>query len=157
MDVILNHAKGYFTGEAEIQLEVKSLNENDNKIFLNSLTSIVSMGGSMNMLVMFSFQDTLIKYLLEEYAEDLDINEESEDENYLEDMASEIINIIIGNAVGDFDEQWDAINLSPPIVVAEAKSISRHKTAVSLRADCGTEKGDMSMTLIAPISGMIWG
>lgn len=123
------------------------------RLRLKDLSSLISIGGQLNIYVVFSFEETLINKIFENYTDDLDLDpglDPEERTEYMEETAGEMINIITGNAMVSFQEKGSAIHFSPPIIIPEAKRIVRHKNAKFITSDVDTAHGTMSIFLVGP-------
>lgn len=121
---------------------------NPEKLQLRYITALIGAGGPLNVIFGISYDEELIRKLLVIFAE-CEIEPEEEEE-YLHSVACEIINIIIGNAIADFPKIADIITITPPFVIAEAKTISKHKNAKIWTSDIQTDYGGFSVNYIAP-------
>lgn len=147
--LIADRAASYLT--EEIGLEVRRSEiylENIKRLQLRHITSILSVEGGVRMLVAFSFDLGLAERVFEVSTEGLDIPE-SERELMLEDSVAEVINVAVGNAFTNL-ASGGVISISPPIVISEAKGITRHKGADFYSADLTTECGMLSIHFVGP-------
>jgi len=69
---------------------------------------------------------------------------------YIEETAGDMINIILGNVLAEFQQKGRAFALSTPIIVNEAKSIARYKNHKFYTAELETDSGTMSIFCIIP-------
>ena len=136
----------------EAGLEIKEVNHTLQSLkwlTLSDLTSLVGIGGALGMYVAFSFEKDVIKKIFEVYTQGLEVEPEMESA-YIEETAGDVVNIIIGNALADLPDNVPAITLTPPVVMSEAKRISRHKDAYFYMSVFLTEYGKMSIMYIGP-------
>ncbi|MCP4452980.1 MAG: chemotaxis protein CheX, partial [Planctomycetes bacterium] len=76
--------------------------------------------------------------------------EEDEREEYVEETAGDVINIIVGNATAALQSDGVVIQLSPPVILTEAKKIGRQKDACFYMADMKTPYGEMTVFCAGP-------
>jgi len=125
MDVVVGRTIGYLKEEAH-------------------LTTLITVGGNLNINVIFSFDENLIETIFAAYTKEIEIPPEEHLEN-LEETAGDVINIILGNATADFTTKGYIIPISPPMVIPAAKSVIRYKNAKFHGCILHTDHGDMSL------------
>lgn len=113
------------------------------------LTSILSVEADIRMLIAFSFDRELTERVFIASTEGLEITED-EAEMMREETVSELINIIVGNAMADLAATGTIIPISPPIIISEAKNITRNKGATFYSLDIVTDSGMLSIHFIGP-------
>lgn len=126
-----------------------SVVHNSRTIELKFLTTLMSVEGRAHVYLGFSFDEPLIRQVMDAFTQDLEIPD-NEVEAYLQESASEMINIVIGNASACFENRGDAVSLSPPLVVTEATRLLRHKDATFYSSELVTEYGTMAVFCIGP-------
>ena len=118
-------------------------------IALHDVTAIVGVGGAVNLLIAFSFSNTLLDRIFAGFTAEVEIAE-SERHMYRLETASEVVNIIVGLCTGDMPHGDAAISLSPPVVVQEAKSIRRTKGALFWSQTITTDSGLLDINFVGP-------
>jgi len=150
MDIIAEQTAGFLKEEVDVEVSNTQFHLEDvNRLQLKYLTSLLSVGGNINMYLVFSFDEKLMNRIFEVYTEDIDI-EEDEREEYVEETAGDVINIIVGNATAALQSDGVVIQLSPPVILTEAKKIGRQKDAAFYMADMQTPYGDLSVFCAGP-------
>lgn len=140
----------YLREEAGLEVsEVRHTLQNLKWLTLSDLTSLVGIGGALGMYVAFSFDNQVIRRIFEIYTRGLEVQPEMEPV-YIEETAGDVVNTIIGNALADFPDNVPAITLTPPIVMSEAKRISRHKDAYFYMSSFVTGSGKLNIMYIGP-------
>ncbi len=119
------------------------------KLQLKELTSIITVEDEAKMTLAFSYERELINEIFAKYTQEIEI-EESEAELYIEETAGDMINIILGNVLAEFQQNGRAFALSTPIIVNEAKSIARYKNHKFFTAELVTGIGTMAIFCIIP-------
>ena len=119
------------------------------RLNLNYLTSIMAVEGHLQVMFAFSFEQKLANKIMKAYTSELDICDQVTSE-YIEETAADVINIVLGNTLSYFKIASNAIELTPPIVITEAKTIYRNKPAQFLTANISTISGDMQICCIGP-------
>jgi len=150
MDILSARTSRFFDEELGIEAqEAEREIEDAQKLDLRSLTSIMGASGDLRLYLAYSFDEPLINRAFEVYASDIEVAED-EREAYVEETAADIINIIVGNALADYNKTGPVISLSPPIIISEAKHVMRHKSAKFSSARLATRHGDLNIHLIGP-------
>jgi len=138
--------------EQEMGITIASATPSMGKIdllALRDITAIVGVGGSVNLLLAFSFQRRLLDELTAKFTEGLTFPDEERD-LYLEDAAAEVVNIIAGHCTIDLADPDVIISLSPPVIVNEAKSIRRPNKGVFACLCLETKFGFVDINFIGP-------
>jgi CheY-specific phosphatase CheX len=147
---LLERCRGFLVEELGCPVKATSLRLDDlPRVQVKPMTSMVSLGGEVNMLIAFSFDEALLQRLMTLLTEDIEI-EEGEESLYLEDAACEIINTVVGNSTADVQTAGAAIPLSPPLMISGGKSLTRHRDAKFYEADMETDIGNLKLLCIGP-------
>lgn len=85
------------------------------KVELNTISSLISIRGIMNGIVIVSFNEALMEKIVNNFIIDNLSSEEIKD--YMEDVAAECSNIILGNSLKNFGEIEDLISIGTPTIV----------------------------------------
>lgn len=117
------------------------------KMELNYLTSLVNVEGNIKMFVAFSYDECLFNEIFSRYTAEIEIDEDEYDEAIV-DSAGDIINIIVGNTLADFNDSKQKIIISPPIVITAAKQIGCSRSSVFYGADIATDYGRLDIFLV---------
>jgi CheY-specific phosphatase CheX len=100
-------------------------------VVLRSVTAIVGVGGADGLYIAYSYDESLIRAMTKRYTAELSIAPEDED-LYMRETASDVVNIIVGNCTADLARRGDVITLSPPVLMLGARTIQgRPKTAIA--------------------------
>lgn len=138
--------------EEEAAIAVTEVTHNPHavdKLDLESITSILTIEDFHRMITAFSFQRSLLEAVFSVYSAGLAVEPE-EYTALLEETAGDMINIVVGNSLGDFQRRGHAFGLSTPIIINEAKSILRYKKSELVTARIRTGAGDMLVLCISP-------
>lgn len=140
-----------FLGE-EMDIPVLEASPSTGKLDLLALrdtTAIVGVGGSVNLLIAFSFDASLLDELTTRFTADLDVPDDQR-ALYVQDAAAEVVNIIAGHCTIDLEDPNVIISLSPPVIIDQAKSIRRPNQAVFACLCLGTPFGRVDIDFIGP-------
>ncbi|MBF0303563.1 MAG: chemotaxis protein CheX [Desulfamplus sp.] len=150
MDIISKRAVSFLNDETRIIVDRQDIKLLEiNRLELNYLTSLVTVGTSPHIFVIFSYEKKLIEKIFEVYTEELDIIPEERLE-YMEETAGDVLNIIVGNAIAKCQNDGTAISLSPPIVISSAESIAKSRTVKFFINNLNTIHGNMSIFCVCP-------
>ncbi|NDV25613.1 chemotaxis protein CheX [Desulfovibrio sp. JC010] len=146
-----HRCRNYLQDEMELPVKtVEHAPQQVKSLTLKDMTALVSLGGSFNVYIAFSFEMKVMKQIFNTYTADIEIDPDEED-MYIEETAGDVINTVIGNAMAEIPEDSVAISLTPPVVLPGARNITRHKDAYFFMTDFITELGTMSVMYIGPM------
>lgn len=150
VQAIGDRTKGYLVDELDIAVDGIQVEMGDVKrCKLRDMTSILAIEADIQMLVAFSFDRDLAERIFIASTEGLEISA-AEEEMMRDETLTEMINIIVGNAMQELAVAEGAIPISPPITIGEAKNITRHRNATFYTLDIATADGLMSIHFIGP-------
>lgn len=118
---------------------------------LLDMTAIIGMGGLVNLLIAFSFQDGLINTLYQRMTEGMEVQPD-EVEMYREAAAGEVVNTILGHCTIDLQKlDRQGISMTPPVILDRAKTIRRMKNSMFYSRGLSTDLGRMTINLVGPM------
>jgi CheY-specific phosphatase CheX len=98
---------------------------------LRDVTAIVSVGCYAGLYIAFSYDDSLIRAMMRRYTAEIGVAPD-EEELYIQETASDVVNVIVGNCTAELSKQRESVSLSPPVLMLGARKISgRPGTSVS--------------------------
>ncbi len=117
---------------------------------LHDMTAIIGMGGSVNLLIAFSFEAPLIDALFKRMTADFDVAP-NEIEMYREAAAGEAVNTILGHCTADLQKiDGPAISMTPPVILDRIKTIRHMKNTMFHTQRLSTDFGYMNISLVGP-------
>lgn len=150
VNFILKRAQNFLTEEVFLELVSTEITcDKTNMLNLKSITAIQGINSNIGLFIAMSFDEPIITKICDVMTEGLDIPED-ERQLYVEETAGEILNIIVGNATSDFQIKGNAIKVSPPIIIKDAKNVIRHKDAYFYTANLQTDVGEISLYIVGP-------
>lgn len=151
MDSALANITDYFATEFEMETDILPANSGEiAELSLREMTAIVGIGGTIDLFIAFSFEDSLINALYEQMADGLDISPE-EAEEMKKATAAEIVNIAAGHCTTDLqDMDSEIIPITPPTVLDLVKRVPRLKSAIFHLRSIITAAGALDLYLIGP-------
>ncbi len=150
MQSVVKRTTLFLAEEASINVaDVRYVLTDVQKLQLKELTSIITVEDEAKMILAFSYDRALINEIFAKYSQGIEIDE-SETDQYIEETAGDMINIILGNVLAEFQQNDRAFAVSTPIIVNEAKSIARYKNGKFFTAELETSLGTMAVFCITP-------
>lgn len=124
MKSVTAKTRAYFKNEFGIDTtKSRSCGGKLDSIVLLDMTVVVVVGGAINLLVVFSFQDSLINFIYHKMTDELGIKDD-EIETFREAAAGDVINNVIGHSMVDlqrFDEK--TVSMTPPTILNSTNMI----------------------------------
>lgn len=151
MQSVIKRTRAYFEEEFGISLvESESSGGDLDSLTLLDMTAIIGMGGAVNLLIAFSFDNGQIDALYERMTADFEV-EADEVSVFREAAAGEVVNTVLGHCTVDFQGlDGQTISLTPPIIIERVKRIHRMKNAMFYTQILNTEYGRIDINLVGP-------
>lgn len=151
MQSVIARTSSHFEGEFGIGVtEADSGGGDMDSLSLLDMTAIIGMGGRVNLLIAFSFQEGLINALYQRMTADFAV-EPDEVEMYRQAAAGEVVNTILGNCTIDLQKlDRQGISMTPPVILDRVKTIHRMKDAMFFTQTLNTVLGRMNISLVGP-------
>lgn len=112
-----------------------------NQLPLYDLTSVVTLGGSFNCTLAFSFEMGLLRQILAWYAAGLTLTA-AEEPLYLEETAGDLLNNMVGNSTADVPlPAGERTLLSPPIILNGAATLTGSRNTACQQRELVTPFG----------------
>lgn len=103
----------------------------EESVKLREMTAIVGVGSRTGLYIAYSYDASLIQAMTKRFTAELTISPE-EEELYMRETASEVVNVIVGNCTADLARKGGLVTLSPPVLALGARTIQgRPKTAIA--------------------------
>jgi CheY-specific phosphatase CheX len=118
-------------------------------VVLRSMTAIVGVGSGAGIYIAYSYDDTLIRAMMKLYTAGLSIAPE-EEELYIQETASDIVNVIVGNSTADLAKRGECITLSPPVLIVGARTIQSRRETACAALTLNFSMGVLDVTLVGP-------
>lgn len=115
MEAIVETSKNYLSNQDNLKVSNSSVNKK-NVISLGRITSLVSLKGSINAIVMISVNEDLGAKLVRDYL--IDPIQENQMLEYIEEVLGEVTNTIIGNAFGMLQKYEGFLHLGIPAMIS---------------------------------------
>lgn len=151
MRSVIARTRSHFESEYGIGVTETGAGGGDlDSLTLLDMTAIIGMGGSVNLLIAFSFQEGLIDTLYRHMTSEFEVNPD-EVEMYREAAAGEVVNTILGHCTMDLQQaEGPIISMTPPVILDRVKTIRRMKNAMFYTQTMHTVTGCMAISLVGP-------
>ena len=145
LEVIVDVAVDFLAKEIGITVDDRVQKAQCSSCFaLKNYTALMSLSGCFSMNVTFSFDTDLIEQIYRVYCHELDIDD-AERLEHIDETASDVINIVVGNSTEQLAADGTMVNISVPIVINEADSLSIRDVEF-LTTTLSTSLGEMMIT-----------
>ena len=123
--------------------------EGTDRVSLSDYTSMIGVGGKLNLMVIISYQSSLLNTLVDNFMDGEEVDPQEEQE-IRDSVAGEVVNTIMGLALPTFPNRGKGVTITPPITINDASNIAKHKNSKIITAIITTEHGQMSVSVVGP-------
>jgi len=146
LDALILQSKLFLSEDMDIKIQQINVEDRSpNKLILKDYTSMIGTGGKLNLMIIISFEASLLDKLVELFMDGEEV-EDDEQEELKDSVSGEIINTIIGLALPTFPNRGRGVTITPPITINDASNIKKYKNAKIISADIMTECGCLSIS-----------
>lgn len=151
MSSIACRTREYLGGEFDVTITAANTHcSESDQLTLPRMTTVIALGGNINMLVAFGFDERLIDLIFNKMTEDFEIRDD-EVRMYREAATGEAVNTILGHCTGDLaDDAGMVITMTPPVVLEGVKTIRRMKDASFYTQTLESAYGQVTVNLVGP-------
>lgn len=136
----------------DMDIEVTSVTEDNaskpNFFELKEYTSMIGTGGTLNSMIVISYESNLLDKLVHVFMEGEEVEPE-EAEEVKESVSGEVLNTIMGLALPTFPNRGKGVTMTPPISISDANNIHKNKSALIKVARFTTEFGGFMICIIS--------
>lgn len=148
LNSLILQAKLFLQEDMDINIKDIEIGDlNTSKLNLKQHTSMIGIGGKLNLMAVISFDDDILNKLVDLFMDGEDVEEEEEEE-VKESVTGEIINTILGLALPTFPNRGKGVTITPPITINDSKNLKKHKNSKIVSANIITEFGNLSISAI---------
>ena len=115
-------------------------------ISLNKITSLLSLKGTINSILMISVNELMAEKLVKGFIMD-NIND-SDISNYVEDVLGEISNTIIGSTFGSFENTNDIFHMGIPAVLSNKDAYIKYTESQILSCKLSNGENEISINML---------
>ncbi len=117
------------------------------QLSLKQYTSMIGVGGKLNLMVVISFDGDLLNKLVELFMDGEEVDEE-EAQEVKESVTGEVINTILGLSLPTFPNRGKGVTITPPITINDASKLKKHKNSKISSVNIITDCGELSISAI---------
>lgn len=148
LDSLLLQTKLFLQEDMGIDItNVKIEEASSAKLMLKDHTSMIGTGGTLNIMILISYDRSILEKLVELFMDGEEIDPEEEQE-INDSVSGEVINTIIGLSLSTFPQRGKGITITPPITINDAANIVKHKNSKILTALIETPYGTLSVSAV---------
>jgi chemotaxis protein CheX len=116
-------------------------------LVLKEFTSMIGVGGKINLITVISFDSELLNKLVSIFLDDEEVDE-SEISEIRYSVTGEVINTIMGLALPTFPYRGKGITITPPIIINEVSILKKYTNSKIVSANITTNFGTVSISAI---------
>ena len=116
---------------------------------LRDVTAIVGVGSRSGLYIAFSYDDSLIRAMMRRYTADLGVAPD-EEELYVQETASDIVNVIVGNCTAELSKRREPVSLSPPVLMVGARTITGRPGTTVATLTLQFQEGLLDLAFVGP-------
>jgi chemotaxis protein CheX len=148
LDALILQTKLFLSGDMDIEIEDVKIDElNPDKLILKDFTSMIGTGGTLNAMIVVSFEEKMLDHLVELFMDGEEVEEE-ELEEVRDSVTGETINTIIGLALPTFPNRGKGVTITPPITINDASNIKKYKNSKIVSAEILTSYGKLTISAV---------
>lgn len=146
LDALILQSKLFLNEDMDIEVQgVEIVDNSPDKLILKDYTSMIGVGGKLNMMVVISFDTIFLEHLVMLFMDGEEV-EDAEKEEVYDSVTGETINTIIGLSLPIFPNRGKGVTITPPITISDASNIKKYKDSKIVSANISTEFGLMSIS-----------
>lgn len=146
LDALILQSKLFLSEDMNIKIKnIDVENSAPDKLILKDYTSMIGTGGKLNLMVVISFEDSILNKLVELFMDGEEVEAE-EFEELKDSVSGETINTIIGLSLPIFPNRGKGVTITAPITINDASNIKKYKNAKIVSANITTEFGVLSIS-----------
>jgi len=151
LDALILQTKLFLQEDMDIEIQEVQRDEKDiSSLNLKDYTSMIGTGGTLNLMILISYENSLLEHLVELFMEGEEVDPE-EQEEIKDSVSGETINTIMGLALPTFPNRGKGVTITPPITINDAAHIKKYKNSKIVTAIVKTAFGELSISAIGPI------
>ncbi len=148
LDSLILQTKLFLTEDMDIEINDVTTSEIDSsELSLLQHTSMIGVGGKINLMAIISFDDDILNQLVELFMDGEEVDPE-EAKEVQESVTGEVINTILGLALPTFPNRGKGVTITPPITINNTSSVQKHKNSKILSAIIQTNHGTLTISAI---------
>jgi chemotaxis protein CheX len=148
LDALILQSKLFLSEDMGIEINNITIDElNPDKLILKDYTSMIGTGGNLNLMVIISYESSLLNHLVTLFMDGEEVAQEEMIE-VIDSVSGETINTIIGLALPTFPNRGKGVTITPPITINDASNIKKYKNSKIVSANIKTQYGELSISAV---------
>ena len=148
LDSLILQMKLFLQEDMDIEVKKVIVDEaNVDKLVLKHYTSMIGVGGKLNLMVVISFENEILDKLVKLFMDGEEV-EKDEEQEIKDSVTGEVINTILGLALPTFPNRGKGVTITPPITINDAGSIAKYKNSKIITAVVQTGFGDIIISAV---------
>lgn len=128
---------------------VERRTHHEQSVVLRPITAIVGVGSRAGLYIAYSYDVSLIRAMTRKYTSGLSITD-ADEELYISETASDIVNVIVGNSTADLARRGELITLSPPVLIVGARTIRGRDESTIAALTLRFQNGALDIAFVGP-------
>jgi CheY-specific phosphatase CheX len=150
MRVVEQRTLAFFRDELGLQPTAVDRRTHDEKcVVLRAITAIVAVGSRAGLYIAYSYDLSLIRAMTKLYTAGLSVPD-NEEELYIRETASDIVNVIVGNSTAELASRGELITLAPPVLMVGAKTIQSRDGSTVATITARFPHGALDVAFVGP-------
>ncbi|HEY1752029.1 MAG TPA: chemotaxis protein CheX [Caulobacteraceae bacterium] len=121
----------------------------EKSVMLRAVTAIVGVGSRAGLYIAYSYDLSLIRAMAKLYTAGLDVAAD-EEELYVCETASDIVNVIVGNSTAELAKRGELITLSSPVLMVGARTIQSRDGSTAAALTARFAQGALDVVFVGP-------
>jgi len=122
---------------------------------LYKVTAIINIRGALEITFILSFDEPVLREIVRNFVlDELTFEEETQ---YMEDVLTEVTNIILGNSLKEFPGLEELVIIDTPISISSDEVLVKYLKAQIWNCKMQTELGNLSLSLVFPLDTLTYG
>lgn len=154
LDALILQTKLFLSEDMSIDIQSVTREEKELKsLILKDYTSMIGTGGTLNIMILMSYDNSLLEHLVDLFMDGEEVDPEEEVE-IKDSVSGETINTIMGLALPTFPSRGKGVTITPPISINDAACINKYKNSKIVSALVKTEYGELTISAVGPIEAI---
>jgi CheY-specific phosphatase CheX len=128
---------------------VERRTHHETSLVLRKITAIVGVGSRAGLYIAYSYDVSLIRAMTKKYTAGLQVSPD-EEELYISETASDVVNVIVGNSTADLAQRGELITLSPPVLMVGARTIRGRDESTIAALTLHFPEGALDIAFVGP-------
>lgn len=148
LDSLIIQTKKFLQDDMGIEVKETFISQLEhNKLLLKDETSMIGVGGGLNLLILMSYDNSVLLKLVDSFV-DGEVIPADEVQEIQNSVCGEVINTIVGLSLSSFPNTGEKITITPPITFNAASDLIKHKNSKIISVNVTTNYGEISIGIV---------